>query len=73
MKILPEAKERKYCYLDMVENKYHFLLVCPFYRDFRRKYLKPIIANGQHLITDNVMSKKPVLLNLSKCLYLATK
>jgi len=25
--------------MNMIENEYHFLLVCPFYQDLRRKYL----------------------------------
>lgn len=29
----------KLCNMNMVENEYHFVLVCPFYNDLRRQYL----------------------------------
>lgn len=66
----------KYCNLDMVENEYHFLLVCPFYRDLRRKYFKTYYCQWPTINKfDDLMSKKskPVLLNLSKFLYFAMK
>ena len=54
----------KYCNLDMVENEYHFLLVCPFYRDLRRKYFKTYYCQWPTINKfDDLMSKKskPVL------------
>ena len=29
----------KLCIMNMVENEYHFVLVCPVYNDLRRQYL----------------------------------
>ena len=29
------------CNSNLVENEYHFLLVCPLYRELRKQYLKP--------------------------------
>ena len=31
----------KLCNGNLVENEYHLLLVCPFYRELRQKYFKP--------------------------------
>ena len=31
----------KLCNMNMVENEYHFVLVCPAYNDLRRQYLPP--------------------------------
>ena len=41
----------KNCNLNMVENEYHFLLVCPMYRDLRRKYSKMYYCQLQTLMT----------------------
>ena len=30
----------QFCNANVIEDEYHFLLVCPFYRDLRRKYFK---------------------------------
>ena len=30
----------EFCNSNVIEDEYHFLLVCPFYRDLRRKYFK---------------------------------
>ena len=35
--IARELRLYKYCNMNMIENEYHFLLVCPFYHDLRRK------------------------------------
>ena len=37
--IAHELRLCKYCTMNMIENEYHFLLVCPFYQDCRRKLL----------------------------------
>ena len=37
--IARELRLCKYCNMNMIENEYHFLLVCPFYHDLRRKLL----------------------------------
>ena len=66
----------KNCNLNMVENEFHFLLVCPKYRDLRRKYLKRYYCQWPTLNKfDDLMSKtsKPVIMNLAKFLYFAMK
>ena len=30
----------QFCNMNCIEDEYHFLLVCPVYRDLRQKYLK---------------------------------
>ena len=30
----------QFCNSNVIEDEYHFVLVCPFYRDLRRKYFK---------------------------------
>ena len=37
--IARELRLCKYCNMNMIENEYHFLLVCRFYQDLRRKPL----------------------------------
>ena len=34
-----EDRLSKYCNMNMVENEYHFLLVCPKYANLRKQYL----------------------------------
>lgn len=66
----------KYCHSKMIENEYHFLLVCPLYTELRRKYLKPYYCRWPTLNKfDDLMSKKTTqaVLNLSKYLYFAMK
>ena len=36
----------QFCNMNCIEDEYHFLLVCPVYRDLRHKYLKSIIIHG---------------------------
>ena len=71
-----ERSERifRHCNGNFVENEYHFLLVCPFYRDLRRKYLKPYYCHWPTLNKfDDLMAKtnKKVILNFAKFIYLA--
>jgi len=35
------------CNLRMIENEYHFILVCPLYIEIRKHTLNRIIATGQ--------------------------
>lgn len=66
----------KNCNLNMVENEYHFLLVCPKYRELRQNFLKRYYCQWPTLNKfDDLMSKtsKPVLMNLAKFLYFAMK
>ena len=46
----------KLCNSNCVENEYHILLVCPFYRELRQKYLKlnHIIVVGPRSINSTV-------------------
>ena len=38
---IPKRERKcKFCSQNTLENEYHFLLVCPLYKDFRRKFLK---------------------------------
>ena len=37
----------KCCNMSKIENKYHFLLVCPLYAELKRKFLSHIFATGQ--------------------------
>lgn len=64
------------CHLNTVENEYHFLLVCPLYRDLRQKYFKNYYCHWPTLNKyDDLMSKKSkqLILNLSKFVYFAMK
>lgn len=66
----------KHCNLNMVENEYHFLLVCPLYRDLRKKYLQNYYCHWPTLNKfDDLMRRnsKSTVLNLSKFLHFATK
>ena len=61
----------RYCNLNMIENEYHFLLVCSLYRDLRRKYFKNYYCRWPTLNKfDDLLSKqtKQMTLNLSKYL-----
>ena len=51
----------KFCTTNMIENEYHFLLVCPAFIDVRRKYLKPyIIVDGPLLISLTKLCQVPI-------------
>lgn len=66
----------RYCNLNRVENEYHFLLVCPLYRDLRKKYLHNYYCHWPTMNKfDDLMCKesKNVILNLSKFVYSAMK
>ena len=66
----------KLCPINAIENEFHFLLVCPFYRELRQKYLKPFYCRWPTLNKfDRIMSStnKNEILSLSKYLYFATK
>ena len=66
----------KYCNQNMTENEYHFLLVCPLYRDLRHKYFKKYYCQWPTLNKfDDLMSKKSKIAvsNLSKFIFFAMK
>ncbi|MCG8046600.1 MAG: reverse transcriptase family protein, partial [Candidatus Thiodiazotropha endolucinida] len=63
-----------YCNMSVVENEYHFLLICPFYREIRMKYLPRYYYTWPNLIkfrsllrTQNTL----LLRKLANYLYLA--
>ena len=71
-----EERKCTLCQINSVENEYHFLLVCPLYRELRKKYLKSYYCRWPTLNKfDQLMSSKSKneLFNLSKYIYFATK
>ena len=65
-----------FCNGHLVENEYHFLLACPFYRVLRQRFLKPYYGHWPTLNKfDDLMCKsnKNIILNLSKFIYFASK
>ena len=74
---IPKAERKcKVCTMDFIENEFHFLLVCPLYKDLMKKYLKPYYCRWPTLNKfDKLMStsNKTETLNLAKYVYYATK
>jgi len=66
----------KQCNMNLVESEFHFILVCPKFRNLRSKYLKgyycqwPTINKFQNLFAE---TSKKVITNLAKYIYFATK
>lgn len=66
----------KSCHMNKIEDEYHFLLVCPKYRELRSKYFKPYYCHWptlQKFETILSATSKKVIQNLSKFIYFATK
>ena len=64
----------KFCNMSMIENEYHFLLVCPLYAELRRKFLKAYFCHWPNMNKfDNLMmsNSKQVILNVAKFIYYA--
>ena len=64
----------RFCNGTYIENEYHFLLVCPLYRDLRIKYFKPYYCRWPTLNKfDGLMcnTSKNVILNVAKYIYFA--
>ena len=64
----------RFCNGTYIENEYHFLLVCPLYRDLRIKYFKPYYCRWPTLNKfDDLMcnTSKKVILNVAKYIYFA--
>lgn len=65
-----------YCNMNAIENEYHFLLVCPFYRDLRSECLPkyycswPSIQKFKYIMKCDI---KSTIIKLSKYLFLANK
>ena len=64
------------CTMNVVEDEYHFLLVCPMYRELRKKYLPSFYCRWPSknkfikLLNDNQVS---VLKKLAKFVYIANE
>ena len=62
------------CNLKLIENEYHFLLICPKYSELRSKYIKryyytwPTVQKFSNLMSAN---SKVIVRNLSKFIYFA--
>ena len=61
------------CPMKVVENEYHFLLVCPMYRHLRIKYFKPYFCHWPSLYTLMSSTNTKTILNLAKFIYFANK
>lgn len=62
------------CNMQTIENEYHFLLVCPKYRELRNKYFKPYYCHWPSLNKFESLlttSSTKVICNLSKFIYFA--
>lgn len=64
------------CNMQIIEDEYHFALVCPFYRDLRLQYLTkyycawPTIQKFRNLLSSK---QSGVLIKLAKFIYLANE
>ena len=62
------------CQMIVIENEYHFMIVCPLYRDIRKKYLNPDYCSWPTLNKfENLMlsQSKNVQLNIAKYIHFA--
>ena len=74
--IMVENRKCRLCTMNTLENEYHFLLVCPFYRDIRIKYLPSYFCSWPTLNKfESIMSSKSkyVQQKLAKFIYFASK
>ena len=65
-----------FCNMRKKEDEYHFLLVCPYYTELRRRYFKKYFCSWPTLTKfDHLMSatSKKTLNNLSRFVYFAFK
>ena len=59
----------KNCRMSVLENEYHFLLVCPKFRDLRMKFLKPYYCHWPNYFKlEKLMSTQntKLIINLAK-------
>lgn len=71
-----EQRICKSCNMNKIEDEYHFLLVCPNYRQLRMKYLKPYFCHWPSLYKFEILmssTSKKSICNLAKLIYFATK
>ena len=64
------------CNMKKIEDEFHFLLVCPYYRDLRQKYFKPYFCHWPTLKKfETILSLQNVnaLNGLAKFIYFANK
>ena len=62
----------KFCNFKAIENEYHFLLVCPLYRDIRKQYLTSYYCSWTTINKFETLlskQKKKVITNLYKHIY----
>lgn len=65
-----------HCKMSVIEDEYHFLLICPLYRELRLKYLPKFYYTWPNLNKFKLLlnSKKPLILRkLASYLFLAKK
>ena len=66
----------KSCNMNLIESEYHFLLVCPKYRELRSKYFTSYFCHSPSLNKfDSLMSSnsKKTIYNIAKFIYYANK
>ena len=66
----------KSCTMNKVEDEYHFLLVCPHYRELRSKYFKPYFCHWPTMNKfESLLSTlhKKTICNVAKFIYFANK
>lgn len=64
------------CTMNKLEDEYHFLLVCPNYRELRSKYFKPYFCHWPTMHKFEILlssSSKKTICNLAKFIYFANK
>ncbi len=64
------------CTQNVIENEYHVLMACPFYRELRTKYLKPYFCRWPTIQKFNALmstQSRQCLIRLSKFIYCALK
>ena len=75
-RIRREDRLCKLCNLNQIETEYHFLLICPFYRDLRLQYIKRYYQTWPNLKQfENLMisKNKQTIINLSKYIFFSMK
>ena len=66
----------EHCNLNIIENEYHFLLVCPKYRHLRLKYFKPYFCHWPSIKKFELLispQSRNRIVSVSKYLYYAFK
>ena len=66
----------KSCNMKQIESEYHFLLVCPLYRDLRAKYFTPYFChwpNTHKFETLLSSNSRKVICSVAKFIYFAAK